>query len=82
MSELVRLGFNEALVSESLNVHRGHSVVVGPVATVRAIVFVRFLAPIRFTHQTACRTGLARVARVNHDNGMAGLIGFVFDHLA
>ena len=49
-SELVRLGFNDALVSEPLNIHRSHPVVVGPVATVRALVFVCFLTPVRFAH--------------------------------
>lgn len=82
MSELVRLGFNDALVSEPLNVHRGHAVVVGPVAAVRAVVFVRFLAPVRLAHNAACWAGLARVARVNHNDGVPGLFGLVFDHLS
>ena len=50
MSELVRLGFNETLVSNPLNIHRSHTVIVGPVATVRALIFMCFLAPVRLTH--------------------------------
>ena len=81
-SEHVWLGFNDALVSELLNIHRGHAVVVRPVATVRALVFVRVLAPVCFTHQPACRTGLARVPWVNRNDGMTSLCGLVFDHLS
>ena len=82
MSELVWLGFNDALVSEPLNIHRSHAIIVRPVATVRALVFVRFPAPVCFADQAACRTGLARVARVNRNDGVPGFCGFVFDHLS
>ena len=37
-SDLVRLGFNETLVPEPLNIHRGHTIIVRPVATVRTVI--------------------------------------------
>lgn len=81
-SDLVRLGFNETLVSEPLNVHRGHAIIVRPVATVRAVVFVQPLIPVRFAHCAAFGAGLTRMTWVNRDDGMPGFLGLVFNHLA
>ena len=81
-SDLVRLGFNETLVSEPLNVHRGHTIIIRPVATVRAVVFMQSLISVRFAYCAAFRAGLTRMTRVNHDDGMPGLLGLVLNHLA
>ena len=81
-SDLVRLGFNEALIPEPLNIHRGYTVIVRPVATVRAVVFVQPLIPVRLAYCAAFRAGLTRMTWVNHDDGMPGFLGLVFNHLA
>lgn len=81
-SDLVRLGFNETLISEPLNIHRGHTVIVRPVATVRAVVFVQSLISIRFAYCATFRAGLTRMTWVNRDDGMPGFLGLVFNHLA
>ena len=80
-SDLVRLGFNETLVSEPLNVHRGHTIIIRPVATVRAVVFMQSLIPVRFTYRAAFGAGLTRITRVNHDDGMPGFLSLVLNHL-
>ena len=81
-SDLVRLGFNETLVSEPLNVHRGHTIIIRPVATVRAVVFVQPLIPVCLAYRAAFRAGPTRVTRINHDDRMPGLFSLVFNHLA
>lgn len=67
-SDLVRLGFNETLISEPLNIHRGHTIIIRPVATVRAVVFVQSLIPVRFAYCAAFRAGLTRMTWVNRDD--------------
>ena len=81
-SELVRMGFNSTLISEPLNVHSGHTVVIGPVAAVQALVFVQPFVPVRLAYHAAFRTGLTRVMRVNRNGGMPGFQSLVFNHLA
>ena len=81
-SDLVRLGFNETLITEPLNIHRGHTIIIRPVAAVRALVFVQPLIPVCLAYRAAFRAGLTRITRVNHDNGMSGFLGLVFNHLA
>lgn len=81
-SDLVQLGFNETLIPEPLNVHRGHTIIIRPVATVRALVFVQPLIPVRFAYRAAFRAGLTCITRVNHNDGMPGFLSLVFNHLA
>ena len=80
-SDLVQLGLNETLIPEPLNIHRGHTIIIRPVATVRAMVFVQPLIPVRFAYRAAFRAGLTRITRLNHDDGMPDLLGLVFNHL-
>ncbi len=59
----------------------GNPVVIRTVAAIRAPIFVQSLVSVRLAYHTAFRTGLACVTRVNHDDGMSGLYGLVFNHL-
>lgn len=43
---------------------------------------MRPLIPVRLAYCAAFRAGLTRITRVNHDDGMPGFLGLVFDHLA
>lgn len=80
-SKHVRLGFNQSLVSDSPDVHRGDPIVVRPVAAVRARVQVLVLASVRFPDHAATGARLGRVRGVDQHDRVARTAGLVLDHL-